>query len=74
MTTAMAPVAPEIIPGRPPKIEVTNPIIKAPYKPTMGDMPATKAKATASGTSAKATVIPDKRSFLILPPFVRSMS
>ena len=28
-TTAIAPVAPEIIPGRPPKIEVTIPMMKA---------------------------------------------
>ena len=55
ITTAMAPVAPEIIPGRPPNSEVISPIIKAPYRPTSGGMPATKAKATASGTSAKAT-------------------
>jgi len=34
----------------------------------MGEIPATKAKATASGTNAKATVSPDKRSFLRLPP------
>ena len=30
ITTAIAPVAPEIIPGRPPKSEVINPIMKAP--------------------------------------------
>jgi hypothetical protein len=29
ITTAIAPVAPEIIPGRPPKIEVTNPTTNA---------------------------------------------
>ena len=62
MTTAKAPVAPEIIPGRPPKTDVINPIIKAAYKPTKGGTPATKAKATASGTSARATVTPDNRS------------
>ena len=74
ITTAIAPVAPEIIPGRPPKIEVTKPIIKAPYKPTIGEIPATKAKATASGTKAKATVSPDKMSFFILPPVDLSIS
>ena len=73
MTTAKAPVAPEIIPGLPPKMEVTKPIIKAPYKPTIGEIPATKAKATASGTRAKATVRPDKTSSFILP-LVRSMN
>ena len=63
MTTASAPVAPEIIPGLPPKIAVINPIINAAYKPTSGSTPATKAKATASGTSARATVIPERISF-----------
>ena len=63
MTTAKAPVAPEIIPGLPPKIEVINPIMKAAYSPTRGSTPATKAKATASGINANATVIPDNTSF-----------
>ena len=63
-TTATAPVAPEIIPGRPPNIEVTNPITNAAYKPTSGDKPAIKAKATASGIKAIATVSPDKTSVL----------
>ena len=66
ITTAIAPVAPEIIPGRPPKIAVINPTIKAAYKPTNGSTPATKAKATASGTSANATVRPDNTSFFKL--------
>ena len=65
ITTANAPVAPEIIPGLPPKIAVIKPTIKAAYKPTKGSTPATKAKATASGTSAKATVIPERTSFCI---------
>ena len=64
ITTAVAPVAPEIIPGLPPKRAVTIPIIKAPYNPTIGDKPATKANATASGTNAIATVKPDKISSL----------
>jgi hypothetical protein len=63
MTTAKAPVAPEIIPGLPPNTEVIRPTIKAAYNPTRGSTPATKAKATASGTRARATVIPDKTSF-----------
>ena len=67
ITTAKAPVAPEIIPGLPPKTAVTKPIINAPYKPIIGDIPATKAKATASGTKAKATVKPDNISSFILP-------
>ncbi len=61
-TTATAPVAPEFIPGRPPKIEVIKPITKAAYSPVSGESPAMSAKATASGTSAKATVNPDKTS------------
>jgi hypothetical protein len=36
MTTANAPVAPEIIPGLPPIKAVINPTIKAAYKPTKG--------------------------------------
>ncbi len=64
MTTASAPVAPEIIPGRPPKTDVINPTINAAYSPTSGSTPATKAKATASGTSASATVIPERMSAL----------
>ena len=63
ITTAIAPVAPEIIPGLPPNTAVTSPIIKAPYSPIRGSIPAIKAKATASGTKAKATVRPDKISF-----------
>ena len=66
MTTASAPVAPLIMPGRPPKIEVMKPIIKAAYNPTKGSTPATKANATASGTKAKATVNPLKISFFAL--------
>ena len=64
ITTANAPVAPEIIPGLPPKIAVTNPTIKAAYNPESGVTPATNAKAIASGTSAIATVNPDRISIL----------
>ena len=60
----MAPVAPEIIPGLPPNMEVINPIVNAAYNPVNGDNPAINEKATASGTSASATVSPDKISFL----------
>ena len=66
ITTAKAPVAPLIIPGRPPNTAVINPTIKAAYKPTNGSTPATKAKATASGTKANATVNPLKISFFAL--------
>ena len=63
-TTATAPVAPEIIPGLPPSIAVTNPMTKAAYSPVKGDRPASNAKATASGTSASATVSPERISVL----------
>ena len=62
ITTANAPVAPEIMPGRPPRTAVTSPTIKAAYKPTNGATPATKAKAIASGTRAKDTVKPASKS------------
>ena len=62
ITTAKAPVAPEIIPGRPPNNAVIKPTINAAYKPTNGFTPATNANATASGTRAKATVKPDSNS------------
>ena len=67
ITTAIEPVAPEIMPGRPPTKDVTIPIKNAPYKPTKGFTPATKANATASGTSAKATVRPERTSSFTLP-------
>lgn len=62
--TAMAPVAPEIIPGRPPKMEVTNASTKAAYNPVKGEKPGIKAKAIASGTRASATVRPERISVL----------
>jgi hypothetical protein len=43
-------------------MEVTNPITKAAYKPVRGDKPAIKAKATASGIKARATVKPESTS------------
>ena len=58
ITTASAPVAPEIMPGRPPKAAVMRPMMNAAYRPTSGCTCATKAKAMASGTSASATVRP----------------
>ena len=73
ITTASAPVAPEIIPGLPPNTAVINPTIKAAYNPDNGATPATNAKAIASGTNASATVKPDKISTLNkekdTPPF-----
>ena len=64
MTTATAPVAPEIIPGLPPRTEVTSPITNAAYNPVKGDKPAIRANAMASGTKANATVNPDRTSVL----------
>ena len=64
ITTANAPVAPEIIPGLPQIKAVINPTIKAAYKPTKGWTPATNEKETASGTNARATVKPAKISVL----------
>ena len=63
-TTATAPVAPEIMPGRPPSTDVTRPIMKAAYRPTSGGTPAIREKATASGIRARATVRPERISFL----------
>ena len=64
ITTANAPVAPEIMPGLPPTIAVIKPMIKAAYNPESGVTPATKAKAIASGTKARETVRPDNNSTL----------
>src|SRR3989338_8866728 len=58
ITTASAPVAPEIMPGRPPNNEVIRLTMNAAYSPTSGCTCATSAKAIASGTSASATVRP----------------
>ncbi len=58
ITTANAPVAPEIIPGLPPKTAVIKPTINAAYSPVNGLSPAISAKATASGIRARATVNP----------------
>ena len=58
ITTATAPVAPEIMPGRPPMTLATRPTTNAAYKPVRGLRPAIKANATASGMRAMATVNP----------------
>jgi len=55
-------VAPLTIPGRPPKRDVIKPIIKAAFKPTRGLTVAIRENAIASGTYAKATVIPERTS------------
>ena len=63
-TIAMAPVAPQIIPGRPPNAAVINPTKTADQRPTMGLTPAMNEKAMASGTRRSDTVIPDRVSSL----------
>ena len=74
ITTASAPVAPLIMPGRPPRTPVIKPTKNAAYSPTKGSTPATNAKATASGTKARATVKPDNRSVLSEAPSPRRKS
>lgn len=76
MITARAPVAPDIMPGRPPATAVIRQTMNAAYSPTIGGTPAIMAKATASGTSARATVSPERRSSLawILFPNLRYIS
>ena len=69
-TTAIAPVAPEIMPGRPPIEEVIRPRKTADHKPTIGSTPAINEKAMASGTRASATVNPDKVSSFQFPFFL----
>jgi len=64
ITTASAPVAPEIMPGRPPKTAVMMPTMKAAERPTRGSTCATNEKATAHGNSARATVRPESNSTL----------
>jgi hypothetical protein len=48
--------------------------MKAAYKPTKGSTPATNANATASGTSAKATVRPDNISVFACVGVIRVLS
>ena len=62
ISDAIAPVAAEIIPIRPPTMEMVTAIQKDAYKPTIGSTPAKIEKAIASGMSANATVIPDRMS------------
>ena len=54
----MAPVAAEIIAGRPPTNAIITAIQKEAYKPTIGSTPAIMEKAIASGIKANATTIP----------------
>jgi hypothetical protein len=65
--TAVAAVAAEIMPGRPPVIAVITAIEKLAYSPTFGSTPAMIEKAIASGISANATTSPASRSPRMLP-------
>ena len=62
MTRAIAPVAAEIIPVRPPIIEMMIAIENDAYRPTFGSTPAMIENEIASGMSANATTRPDSRS------------
>ena len=61
-TSAMAPVAAEIIPRRPPVKAITMAMTNDAYKPTLGSRPAMIENEMASGISAKATTMPESRS------------
>ncbi len=65
MTSAIEPVAAEIMPGLPPATDITTAIQNEAYRPTIGSTPAMIEKAIASGISASATVIPASTSPLI---------
>ncbi len=67
MSSAMAPVAAEIIPGRPPVKAITTAMQNEAYRPTWGSTPAMIEKAMASGISARATTRPASRSPRTLP-------
>ena len=61
MTSAIAPVAADIIPGLPPTKEMTMAMQNEAYRPTIGSTPAMIEKAIASGINAKATKIPKRK-------------
>ena len=63
----MAPVAAEIMPGRPPTTAITTAIQNEAYRPTRGSTPAIIEKAIASGTRARATTRPASKSARTLP-------
>jgi len=66
MTSAMAPVAALIMPGRPPTKAITTAMQKLAYRPTLGSTPAMMEKAMASGISARATTRPASTSPRVL--------
>lgn len=70
MSKAIAPVAAEIIPGRPPIKDMITAIQNEAYSPTIGSTPAIIENAIASGIRASATTIPAKISPLVLENFL----
>lgn len=62
ISRAIAPVAAEIMPGRPPTKAITTAMQKDAYSPTFGSTPAMMEKAMASGIRANATTRPDSTS------------
>ena len=63
ISSAMAPVAAEIMPGRPPVNAMMTAMENEAYSPTFGSTPAMMEKAIASGISASATTRPASTSF-----------
>ena len=66
ISKASAPVAAEIMAGRPPKNAIETAIQKDAYKPTCGSTPAIAENAIDSGINAKPTTKPAKTSVRIL--------
>lgn len=62
MTRAIAPVAAEIIAGRPPVKAIVTAMVKEANSPTLGSTPARIENEIASGMSASATTRPAKTS------------
>src|SRR5690625_4489687 len=62
MTSATAPVAAEIIAGRPPRNAIETAIVNEAKRPTRGSTPAMIEKEIASGISASATMSPPRNS------------
>jgi len=67
ITSAIAPVAAEIMPGRPPKKAITTAMQNEAYRPTLGSTPAMIENAMASGIRASATTRPASTSPRMLP-------
>lgn len=62
MTNAIAPVAAEIMAGRPPTIAIVTAMVNEANKPTRGSTPAIIEKEIASGINANATTRPARTS------------